>query len=94
MINLSYYISLILIIILIILITIYITKINLKGYLTCKDISDIQNSNKLDIHMNMNNIYDFKISKEFNTMFENNNILTQYQTFNNDDTNIKINVNN
>ena len=86
MIDFFFCLSLILLIILIIMITIYITKIKSKFFLTCTDIRDIQNNQKLK--NNINNIYDFKISQEFKKMFNNNNILNQYQTFNNDDENI------
>uniref|UniRef100_A0A6C0EC82 Uncharacterized protein n=1 Tax=viral metagenome TaxID=1070528 RepID=A0A6C0EC82_9ZZZZ len=92
MIDLFFCLSLILLIILIIMITIYITKINSQFFLTCKDIRDIQNNQK--IKNNINNVYDFKISREFDKMFNNNDILNQYQTFNNDDENIKVNINN
>ena len=84
--NIFYYISLFLLLAIVILLTIYITKFNSNSYLTCRDIRNLEKQEK--INNNLNNIYDFKISKEFNKMFTQSNILTQYQTFYNEDPNV------
>jgi len=91
--DIFYYIYLLLLIIIVILITIYITKVNSKSYLTCTDIKNIQN-NSQKLNNNINNIYDFKISKEFDKMFNQSSILNGYENFNNNDSNIKPNINN
>ena len=87
--DLLYLISLLLLIIIVILITIYVTKVNSNAYMTCKDIKKLEDSQKLN---NINNVYDFKISKEFDKMFNQSDLFTKYQSLYDDDV-VKININ-
>jgi hypothetical protein len=72
-----YYISLILLILLIVLITVYITKVNTNGYMTCEKIREIENSQALG--KQLNNVYELKVSKEFEKMFSQNSTTAGYE---------------
>ena len=77
-----YYLNIILLLILIILITIYITKVNTNSYLTCQNLKDIENNNALN--KQLNNVYDIKVSKEFEKMFNQNSLISNYESINSD----------
>ena len=81
MIDILYYIALILLILIVILITVYVTKVNLNGYMTCQKLREIENSQ--DLSKQLNNVYDFKTFNEFEKMFNKSSIATEYESINN-----------
>ena len=65
---------------LIILITVYITKIYNHGYITCKNIRDIENKEILNDRLS--NVYDVDVTKEFKQMFTESSITSSYENIN------------
>lgn len=87
---LLYYLTMIILILLIILISVYVTSVYNNGYPTCKDIRKIINTKKLN--EKIDNVYDFKVSKEFEKMFNQDLILTTYEAIDANINNIAKNI--
>jgi hypothetical protein len=58
----------------------YITKITTNGYPTCQNVRELINFHTPS--QQLTNVYNFKISKEFEKMFNSNSLTTNYELIN------------
>ena len=73
--------------------TIYVTKADSNGFLTFEQKKMAEQHSQLRSRMPEQNIYDYRVSKEYKNMFAEPSIWLGYQTFNPEDIPQKLYIN-